>query len=75
MNAKPVGMAGMLKTLKIKLEGRHHSGIDDCKNIAKIVLNLMGKQVTMKATGCLENFRFKDLQEEAGYGCIIKYRK
>lgn len=37
---KPVGMAGMLKAMKTDLEGRHHSGIDDCKNIAKIVERL-----------------------------------
>lgn len=34
-NAK--GMKGMLSRLKLPLEGRHHSGIDDCKNIARIV--------------------------------------
>lgn len=34
------GMAGMLKKLKLELEGRHHSGIDDCKNILRIVQNL-----------------------------------
>ena len=31
------GMMGMLKDLNIQHTGRHHSGIDDCKNIAKIV--------------------------------------
>lgn len=31
------GMAGMLKHAKMELEGRHHSGIDDCKNILRIV--------------------------------------
>lgn len=34
---KDRGMAGMLKMMKLDLEGRHHSGIDDCKNIARIV--------------------------------------
>lgn len=34
---RPKGMAGMLKVAGIPLEGRHHSGIDDCKNIAKLV--------------------------------------
>lgn len=34
------GMAGMLKKLKLELEGRHHSGIDDCKNILRIVRKL-----------------------------------
>ena len=34
-NAK--GMMGMLRLLEITHEGRHHSGIDDCRNILKIV--------------------------------------
>lgn len=28
----------MLNILGMKLEGRHHSGIDDCKNIARIAI-------------------------------------
>ncbi|KAJ3277787.1 ERI1 exoribonuclease 3 [Borealophlyctis nickersoniae] len=31
------GMKSMLNTLGLELEGRHHSGIDDSRNIAKIV--------------------------------------
>ena len=31
------GMAGMLHHAHMTLEGRHHSGIDDCKNILRIV--------------------------------------
>lgn len=38
------GMAGMLKELDLKLEGRHHSGIDDSKNIAKILATLASKE-------------------------------
>lgn len=34
-------MAEMLHLLKLPLDGRHHSGIDDAKNIAKIALRLM----------------------------------
>lgn len=33
---KGKGMKRMLETCKIPLEGRHHSGIDDCRNIAKL---------------------------------------
>lgn len=33
---KSGGMASMLTYLKIKLEGRHHCGLDDCYNIAQI---------------------------------------
>jgi ERI1 exoribonuclease 3 len=34
------GMMGMLKDLNIQHIGRHHSGIDDCKNIAEILKSL-----------------------------------
>ena len=33
----PKGMDGMLRYLQMELEGRHHSGIDDTKNILRIV--------------------------------------
>ena len=36
-----VGMKGMLEILNMSLDGRHHSGIDDVKNICKIVLELL----------------------------------
>ena len=41
--AKPSisGMEDGLTTLGLKLEGRHHSGIDDARNIAQVALNLM----------------------------------
>jgi inhibitor of KinA sporulation pathway (predicted exonuclease) len=35
---RPLGMGGALKKEKIVLEGTHHRGIDDAKNIAKIFL-------------------------------------
>ena len=34
---KKIGMAGALHILDIPLEGTHHRGIDDAKNIAKIL--------------------------------------
>ena len=30
-------MAGMLEASKLSLDGKHHSGIDDCRNIGKLV--------------------------------------
>ena len=36
-----VGMAGALSKLDIPLEGTHHRGIDDAKNIAKILHRLL----------------------------------
>jgi len=38
-NAK--GMIDMLKYLNIKLTGNHHSGIDDTRNITKILLHMI----------------------------------
>lgn len=33
----------MLKKCGLRLKGRHHSGIDDTKNIAAVALNLMNE--------------------------------
>jgi inhibitor of KinA sporulation pathway (predicted exonuclease) len=35
------GMAGALEMLNIPLEGRHHRGVDDAKNIAKILKRIL----------------------------------
>ena len=35
------GMAKMLGALNTNLEGRHHSGIDDCGNILKITKRMV----------------------------------
>lgn len=40
-NQKEVGMAGMLKYMKLPLIGHHHSGIDDTRNICSIVVKLI----------------------------------
>lgn len=49
----PSGMMAMLHKLNIPHEGRHHSGIDDCKNIAKILIHLIEKGQILKPTGKL----------------------
>lgn len=41
MKVKQIGMPGMLNGLSLDLDGRHHSGIDDSKNIAKIAASLI----------------------------------
>jgi inhibitor of KinA sporulation pathway (predicted exonuclease) len=38
---KALGMDGMLKYLKMSLDGKHHSGIDDCRNISKILIKMV----------------------------------
>jgi inhibitor of KinA sporulation pathway (predicted exonuclease) len=42
--AKPTGMNGALHILSIPLEGTHHRGVDDAKNIAKILYWCMQNQ-------------------------------
>jgi ERI1 exoribonuclease 3 len=37
---KQLGMDGMLNELKLKLDGTHHCGLDDCRNISKIVIKM-----------------------------------
>ena len=39
--SKAYGMDGMLKYLKMSLDGKHHSGIDDCRNISKILIKMV----------------------------------
>ena len=40
-----LGMAGMLREQGIELVGRHHSGIDDCKNLTTLVIHLFENAV------------------------------
>ena len=40
---KRAGMAGMLRELRIELAGKHHCGIDDCRNIAKVCVELINR--------------------------------
>ena len=42
---KPMGMAGALRRMKIPLEGTHHRGIDDARNIAKLLPFALGRAV------------------------------
>jgi ERI1 exoribonuclease 3 len=38
---KKLGMAGMLKHSQLELVGRHHSGLDDCRNISSILIDMI----------------------------------
>ena len=40
----------MLAELSLSHQGRHHSGIDDSRNIANIVIDLCNKGVCMRVT-------------------------
>jgi inhibitor of KinA sporulation pathway (predicted exonuclease) len=48
---KPLGMDGMLQHLKMELIGRHHSGIDDARNIARLVIRLLEDGAELVANG------------------------
>lgn len=52
-NPKRRGMAGILNDANIPLRGKHHSGIDDCRNIMSIVEHLLnsGRIEKMTITG------------------------
>lgn len=43
---KARGMKNMLEILKIELTGKHHSGIDDCRNTAKILEKMIADGYT-----------------------------
>lgn len=38
---QPRNMTEMLEKLELQLEGKHHSGIDDCRNIANVVKRML----------------------------------
>ena len=41
--SREIGMSGALRQLGIELEGTHHRGVDDAKNIAKILRSIFAK--------------------------------
>jgi len=45
------GLKDMQSALGLEFEGRHHSGIDDCKNILKIMENLAGRGFVFNHNG------------------------
>ncbi len=68
------GMTEMLKLLNLKLEGRHHSGIDDVKNIAQIVLALLKKGVEFSRSDISKGYKGRGSgKKECRYG--VKCRR
>ncbi|CAL8073576.1 unnamed protein product [Calicophoron daubneyi] len=49
----PSGMLQMLSDLDLPHQGRHHSGIDDCKNIAEILRELIRRGAVPDITGSI----------------------
>ncbi|KAG2392206.1 hypothetical protein C9374_012458 [Naegleria lovaniensis] len=50
------GMTCMLQDLKLDLIGRHHSGIDDCRNIGRVVVELLKQGKPVNITSKIEDF-------------------
>lgn len=46
-----VGMKGMLEHLGLALDGWHHCGLDDARNIAKIAIELLQRGLPLEVTG------------------------
>jgi inhibitor of KinA sporulation pathway (predicted exonuclease) len=55
------GMKSMLSKLDLSLEGRHHRGIDDCRNIGRILTNLLRRGARPKPTMSLSAKHFPPL--------------
>ena len=59
--SKGPGMAGMLRGLGLDLVGRHHRGIDDSRNIARIVQTLAERGARLDTTTELSPSRYPQL--------------
>lgn len=62
--SKGDGMPAMLRGLGLELEGRHHRGIDDCHNIARIALALAARGGSFEHTGRLSSSHYPELPLE-----------
>ncbi len=59
------GMTDMLDLCGLKLEGRHHSGIDDSRNIAACVVKCLEKGFDFHQGMVLSHpFKLGDVEEE-----------
>lgn len=59
--AKAFGMPTMLSNLGLELVGRHHRGIDDCRNIARMAQALATVGASFEVTTCLSPSRYPPL--------------
>jgi ERI1 exoribonuclease 2 len=59
--SKGAGMTSMLRTIGLELEGRHHRGIDDSRNIARIVVAMLDRGLGFEATAELSASQFPEL--------------
>lgn len=55
------GMPGMLRAMDLPLVGHHHRGIDDCRNLARLLLTLLERGATLAPTGAVAPKRYPPL--------------
>lgn len=65
---KSLGMPSMLRALGLELEGTHHRGIDDCRNIARIALALAERGARFEITSKLAASHYPELALELQLG-------
>mmetsp|Transcript_32201 Transcript_32201/g.75614 ORF Transcript_32201/g.75614 Transcript_32201/m.75614 type:complete len:265 (+) Transcript_32201:127-921(+) len=66
------GMKGMLRHLRLPLEGRHHSGIDDARNIAKLVVALLRDGCSLEITGGSKHLALPTVRDEAEIAHLVQ---
>lgn len=76
---KAPGMLGMIHALGLTLQGRHHRGIDDCRNIANILLSLTDRGGRVGVSGSLPVAKFPPLRLVLRCGnmsedCVLYHR-
>ncbi|MEZ4382695.1 MAG: 3'-5' exonuclease [Nannocystaceae bacterium] len=77
--ARAYGMKSMLRNLGLTLEGRHHRGIDDCRNIARIAAALHALGAEFRVTSELPPSRYPEIEVvlchgEVRHRAILKKR-
>merc|ERR1711924_573990 len=50
LGISPGSMVKMLRVLNLSLEGRHHSGIDDTRNISRVVAEIASRGAVLDVT-------------------------
>lgn len=68
LRAKAFGMPSMLRNLGLELVGRHHRGIDDCHNIARIAQALAVLGAEFSPTSRLSPSRYPPIQLTLRHG-------
>ncbi|KAG5477731.1 hypothetical protein LSCM1_05029 [Leishmania martiniquensis] len=70
----PSGIPDMLRMLGLQLQGRHHSGIDDCRNIATALCELLKRGLIIDATYAAAPFEHWHARAEAQLPVLEKMR-